>query len=544
MTESPITPLVVDGVVPYPADVAQSYRRAGYWTDQTHADILFETVARYPEKTAIISGDTQLSYAELGTRVLQLAAGLQQQGIGRGDRVVVHLPNIPEYFYFVFALFELGALPVLAMSGLRRHEIEFFVNFTDAKSLITHESSGKDDFADLAASLKGADGNLQHTVVLSAAGQGPDFDALLQYGALTHQRRASASDVAFFQLSGGTTGQPKVIPHTHEAYLSSLRAAVNVGGTRHESVQLVVLPMPHSFAKRSPGYLGAIQQGATMVLAPNGSPDAVFPLIERYGVTETAIVPPLALAWLNSSLKDHYDLSSLEILRVGGAKFSVEAARRVRTELGATLQQSFGMAEGLHTFTALDAAEEIITTRQGKPANDADEIRVLDDAGNDVGFNAPGNLYVRGPSIIRGYYKADAYNAEVFTEDGFYCTGDIVERDEHGYFTVVGRTKDQINRGGEKISPEEVENHLLAYQAVHDASVVGVDDEMLGERIKAVIQPRLGASSEDLALQKVRDFLRQRGLASYKLPDMVEHVEQLQRTAVGKVSKKAQRESV
>lgn len=539
MTDSLIEPLRLDGVVPYPPTTAESYRRAGHWTDQTHADLLFDTVERYPEKTAIISADTELSYAQLGERVLSLAAGLHAKGIGRGDRVVVHLPNGPEYFSLVFALFELGAVPVLAMSGLRRHEIEFFVRFTGAKGFVTHESPGRDDFGELAAEMKASGGSLEHTVVLSASGGGPDLDELLSHGSLTHDKRAAASDVAFFQLSGGTTGQPKVIAHTHEAYLASLRAAVELAGVHHDSVQLAVLPLPHSFAMRSPGYLGAISRGATVVLAPDGSPDSVFPLIERHAVTETAIVPPLALAWLNSSLKKDYDLSSLGILRVGGAKFSVEAARRVRPELGATLQQSFGMSEGLHTFTALDADDETVTTRQGRPANDADEILVVDDEGREVGVGEAGNLLVRGPSIIRGYYRATDYNATVFTADGFYRTGDIVRRDDRGYFTVVGRSNDQINRGGEKISPEEVENHLLAHPAVHDASVAGIPDEILGQRIKALIHPRPEAAEGELTVQRVRSFLNERGLAAYKLPDVVEVVGELKRTAVGKVSRTA-----
>lgn len=534
-------PLNLEHVIHYPPEVAEEYRRQGYWTDQTHADLLFDTVERVPGRIALIDGDRHYTYAEIGGRVLRLAAGLRQRGIDRGDRVVVHLENSLSYLCFLFALFELGAVPILATSGLRRHEIEFFTDFTGAKGLVTQHRRGGDDFVELAEDLKAAEGSLEHTVVLSLTGEGPELEELLSQGSLSHEQRSSPADVAFFQLSGGTTGQPKVIPHTHQAYLASLRAAVTVSGVTEDSVQLVVLPMPHSFAMRSPGFLGAIQEGATLVLTPNGSPDCAFPLIQRHGVTETAIVPPLAMAWLNSSLRKKYDLSSLRILRVGGAKFSEEAARRIRPELGATLQQSFGMAEGLHTFTGLEDDEDVITTRQGAPANGNDEILVLDDEGRDVPPGSPGNLLVRGPSIIRGYYRAEEYNATVFTSDGYYRTGDIVRRDERGYFTVVGRTKDQINRGGEKISPEEVENHLLAHGAVHDASVVGVPDEILGERIKVYVQPLDVADPGELTVQGLRGFLRERGLATHKLPDQVEVVAEFARTAVGKVSKKDQR---
>lgn len=539
-------PLGLDGVIPYPKECADYYWQQGWWTDQTHAELLFDTVAAVPEKTAVISADTHLTYAELGQRVLQVAAGLQEQGIRRGDRVVVHLPNSPEYLYTVFGLFELGAIPVFATSGLRGHEIEYFLNFTAATGFITHQGQGKEDFAELAEELRAGPGPLEHTVILPNSGQivaqqSIEFTQLFTYGQLEHSRRSAPSDVAFFQLSGGTTGQPKVIPHTHQAYLSSLRAAVSVTGVTADTVQVAVLPLPHSFAMRSPGYLGVIQVGGTLVLAPDGSPDSVFPLIEKYGVTEASIVPPLALVWLNSSLKERYDLSSLQILRVGGAKFSHQAARRIGPELGATLQQSFGMAEGLHTFTDLDADEDTVTGKQGRPAHPGDEIRVLDDAGAEVAPGEAGHLQVRGPSVIRGYYRAENYDAEVFTQDGFYCTGDIVRRDEQGYFEVLGRSRDQINRGGEKIQPEEIENHLLAHEAVHDASVVGVPDELLGQRSQATLQLHPGIDATEVTLAEIREFLRNRGLAVHKLPDVLEIVDRLERTAVGKISKNAQR---
>jgi 2,3-dihydroxybenzoate-AMP ligase len=272
-------------------------------------------------------------------------------------------------------------------------------------------------------------------------------------------------------------------------------------------------------------------------MAPNGSPDVSFPLIAEHGVTIVALVPPLALAWLNSSLKERYDLSTLAVIQVGGAKFSPDSARRVRPELGATVQQSFGMAEGLHTFTRLDADEDIITTRQGRPTTDYDEIRVVDSHGQNVDRGTAGDLLTRGPSTIRGYYNAPQHQ-NVFTEDGFYRTGDIVVQGADGYLTVTGRSKDQINRGGEKVAPAEVEDLLLAHESVHEASVQGIPDAVLGERVKAFLLPREGVDPKSLSLPKVRQFLKAKGLATYKLPDVVELVTEFERTAVGKISKR------
>ncbi|MEQ3552968.1 AMP-binding protein [Pseudonocardia nematodicida] len=536
-----LEPLVLDGVVGHPAEFADRYRREGYWTDQTFPEMLFETIGRVPDDTALIADGRRISYAELGERVLRLAGGFRARGIGRGDRVVVQLPNVADYVPLVFALFELGAIPVLALAAHDRNEIAHFVDLAEARAYVTVESHDGTDLAALAAEIGASSPSVAHTVVLSRAGGGADLEELLAHEPLAHERRSLPSDVAFLQLSGGTTGTSKLIPHTHEGYLGSMREAVRVGGTTASSVQLVVLPMPHSFAMRSPGFLGALHVGATVVLAPDPSPDTAFALIERHRVTETALVPPLALLWLNSSLRAETDLSSLAVVRVGGAKFGVEAARRIRTELGATLQQSYGMAEGLHTFTGLDEDEETVTTRQGRPTSAADEILIVDEADRPVPPGSPGHLLTRGPATVRGYYRTPEHDATVFTEDGYYRVGDLVQQDERGYLTVVGRAKDQINRGGEKIAPEEVENHLLAHPAVHDASVVGVPDDALGERTKAYVVPRPAADPATLTLAGTRSFLRERGLAAYKLPDLVEVVEQFPSTVAGKVSKRAQR---
>lgn len=532
-------PLALEGVVPFPTEFAERYRSRGYWTGQTHADLLYDTAERFPDNVALIFGERQLTYRELLDSVLRTAHGLRELGIERGDRVVVHLPNIPEYVQLLFALFELGALPVLALPAHRRTEIEYFVEFSEAKAYITVARHQGHDLAGLAEELKASLSSLQHTVVLLDDGDGgPDLKALTTGGKLDHEARTLPSDVAFLQLSGGTTGRPKLIPRTHDDYLYSVRESNRICGVDEHTVQLVALPVSHNFTMSSPGILGALAAGGTVVLSQNGSPDSVFPLIQRHRVTQAALVPPLALTWLNTPLKEEYDLSSLRTLLVGGAKFSEATARRVRPELGCTLQQVFGMAEGLVNYTRLDDSEETIVTTQGAPISPDDEVRVVDDEDRDVEPGQPGHLLTRGPYTIRGYFRAPEHNERGFTADGFYRTGDIVRRDERGYLTVVGRSKDQINRGGDKIAPEEVENLLLGHPDVHDVSVVGIEDELLGERTKAFVIPRAGAAPRSIALKR---FLRERGLADFKIPDLFQSVTEFPRTGVGKVSKRDQR---
>ncbi|HEY9314566.1 (2,3-dihydroxybenzoyl)adenylate synthase [Williamsia sp.] len=530
-----VAPLELDGVVPYPADVARSYRELGYWTGETHWSAFEASVARNPDAIAVCDERRTLSYRDLRNHALASADSLSTMGIGRGDRVVVHFPNVVEFVETTFALFAFGALPIFALPAHRASEIRYFIEFADATAYVTVDEAAGFDYGRLAAEMRSEfDGLL--TVVLPLAAEVPPSPTRGPY-----RCDALPSDVAFLQLSGGTTGRSKLIPRTHDDYLYSVRESNNICGVTSDTVLLVVLPVSHNFTMSSPGILGALHVGATVVLAPNPSPDTAFALIEKHRVTMVSVVPPVALAWMNSSLRDTRDLSSLDTIQVGGAKFSQSAAQRVATDLGARLQQVFGMAEGLVNYTRLDDDTTTVTTTQGRPISPADEVRVVDDNDRDVPSGSAGHLLTRGPYTIRGYYRAPEHNAKSFTADGFYRTGDIVTSDERGYLTVVGRAKDQINRGGEKVAPEEVENHLLAHERVHDASVVGIPDEHLGERTKAYVVLRAEYLADPPGALAIRRFLRERGLAAYKIPDVVEFVTEFPRTSVGKISKNDQR---
>jgi 2,3-dihydroxybenzoate-AMP ligase len=259
-----------------------------------------------------------------------------------------------------------------------------------------------------------------------------------------------------------------------------------------------------------------------------------FALIEREGVTISGLVPPLALLWLKAAATTSHNLSSLEVLQVGGAKFLPEGARRVRPELGCTLQQVFGMAEGLVNYTRLDDPEELIVETQGRPISPDDEVLILDDSGNPVPEGEPGNLLTRGPYTIRGYHNDASANARSFTPDGYYRTGDVVRRTPEGYLVVMGRATDHINRAGEKISAEEIEDHLLAHPQVFDAAVVSVPDPYLGERSCAFIIP----DGEPPRTPEIKRWMRTRGIADFKIPDQIVLVDDFTVTAAGKISRR------
>ncbi|MCF3102566.1 (2,3-dihydroxybenzoyl)adenylate synthase [Streptomyces roseoverticillatus] len=528
----------------YPAEFAERYRAAGYWRGETFGQMLRDRAQEHPERVAIVdpAGEgRRWTYGELDLRADRLAAGFLAHGIGKGDRVVVQLPNVAEFFEVVFALFRVGALPVFALPAHRETEIRHFCAFTEAAAYVIADVSEGYDYRELASKVRAEVPALKHVFVVGDPGEHTAL-ADVPTGPVAIPDAPAPHELAFLQLSGGSTGVPKLIPRTHDDYIYSLWGSNEICGVDEDSVYLCALPAAHNFPLSSPGTLGALYAGARVVLAPRPSPDVAFPLIEAEGVTITGLVPPLALVWTEAAAETPYDLSSLQVLLVGGAKFSEEAARRVRPALGCTLQQVFGMAEGLVNYTRLDDPEATIVTTQGRPISPDDEVRIVDDEDNDLPAGETGHLLTRGPYTIRGYWRAPEHNATAFTADGFYRTGDVVRRTETGHLVVEGRAKDQINRGGEKVAAEEIENHILAHPAVHDVAVVSMPDAYLGERTCAYVVLREGA--EPVKSIAVKKFVRERGLAAFKVPDRVEFVTEFPQTGIGKVSKKDLRAAI
>ncbi|MFS4107026.1 (2,3-dihydroxybenzoyl)adenylate synthase [Streptomyces sp. PD-S100-1] len=541
MTADALTPGV--DAPTWPEEFAERYRAAGHWRGETFGGMLRERAAAHPDRIALVDPAPERrtwTYRELDEAADRLAAGFTARGIGRGDRVVVQLPNVGEFVEVVFALFRIGALPVYALPAHRDTEIGHFCAFSEAVAYVVPDVLGGYDHRELAARVQESTPSLKHVFV---AGDPGAHTALAEVPCEPAGPLAGPAphELAFLQLSGGTTGVSKLIPRTHDDYLYSLRGSNEICGVDADTRFLVVLPAAHNFPMSSPGWLGVLYAGGTAVLCPKPDPATAFELIERERITMTGLVPPLALVWTDAAAGTAHDLSSLELVLVGGAKYSEQAARRLEPALGCRLMQVFGMAEGLVNYTRLDDDPETVVTTQGRPISPDDEIRIVDDADREVPEGEFGHLLTRGPYTIRGYWRAPEHNRTAFTEDGFYRTGDIVRRTPSGHLVVEGRAKDQINRGGEKVAAEEIENIILAHPSVHDVSLVAVPDEYLGERTLAYVILREGA--EPLRPVAVKRFVRDRGVAAYKVPDLVEFVDAFPQTGIGKISKKQLRSS-
>lgn len=549
----------------FPAEFQQEYRRAGYWEDETFAEFFQNRAAHYSNNLAVVGraatgASYRLSYAQLLEYGQQVAALLQRAGLQPGDRVIVHFPNTIEYAGAIVGCFLGGFVPVFSVLAHAERDLAHFAHNAHASALLTPARFGLLAFQERFQSI------LKQQQVLAdhgELGQTPDITAFdeargvtsaptLQHliisppDALPTQAAEFAApstlhttDLAFMQLSGGTTGIPKLIARSHIEYLYSVRASAEICQLDAASKMLVVLPAAHNFTMSSPGILGVWHAGGCIYMHADPTPSSAFAMIAAEQITFTALVPPLLLSWLSAAQQApeqvREQLRSLQYIQVGGAKLLPEAAQRVPQELGVGLQQVFGMAEGLVCYTRLDDAPDTVCETQGRPISPADEIRILDDAGVPVTAHTPGNLWTRGPYTIRGY--VNGVDTASFSEDGFYCTGDIVRQLPDGNLVVEGRAKDQINRAGEKIAPDEVENILLGFPGIRDAVVIGLPDATLGERSCAVL---LGNKDDAVFgnTAQVRVFLRAAGLSSYKIPDDLVWQESLPATAVGKISRK------
>ncbi|PMR73606.1 (2,3-dihydroxybenzoyl)adenylate synthase [Billgrantia endophytica] len=523
---------------PWPTELAQHYRDKGYWRDEPLTRGLDWQRRHRPDAIGLICGNRQFRYADIDGLSSNLAARLSANGLGHGDTALVQLPNVAEFYLVFLALLKIGVAPVNALFSHRKLELSGYAQQLQPRLLIAarrHELFASEDFI---AELTGISPHLSQVLLLDETAPERSLAHWLEtppLGAVPIYFPTPADQVAFFQLSGGSTGVPKLIPRTHNDYDYSVRASADICGLGPHTRFLCALPAPHNFVLSSPGALGVFHAGGCVVMAPSPEPQTCFQIIERRGVTMAALVPPAVMLWLQVAERTPgAPLRSLEVLQVGGACFAESLARRVPATLGCTLQQVFGMAEGLVNYTRLDDDPERVFTTQGRPISPDDEIRIVDDQRREVADGETGMLATRGPYTFRGYYRSPEHNARVFDAQGFYYSGDLVQRTPEGYLRVVGRVKDQINRGGEKIAAEEIESLLLRHPAVTHAALVAMDDALMGEKSCAF----LVTNTTDLRPATLRRHLLDLGVAAYKVPDRFRFIDAMPLTAVGKIDKR------
>jgi acyl-CoA synthetase (AMP-forming)/AMP-acid ligase II len=509
-------------------------------TDTLH-DILARRAAAHPDREAIVDHRHRVTYGDLLARVDRTAAALQSLGLGAGDVVTIQLPNWVEFAYVFFACERIGAIANQIGPDFRSREVEYIVRFSESRAFVCPATFKGFDYVDMVRQLRPKLEGLKAVLVLGGGESSGDAGTLsldqLIYGPSAppplKPYRMAPDAVMRMAFTSGTTGNPKGVTHSFQTTLPAgeiLNGAMNV--TERE-VFLIYLPLGLNW-----GYLTLLQSimaGARAVLLDRFSGRAALELIERERVTLLPSAPASIIAMLNDPELARVALSSLRVVITGGASCPIETIRAYRARMPGHLIELYGMLEtGFHTFTRLLDDPEAVTGTIGRAAPRM-QLRLIDEHGRDVPPGAEGEIAAKGPSVHLGYYKNPAANAELFTADGWFRTGDLGVIDRAGNVRIVGRLKEMINRGGKKFFPREVEEILYTHPGVLHAAIVGVPDPRLGERNCLCVIPRPGKS---VSLPEMVAYLRD-GVATYKLPEELEIFDEFPFTPTGKIQRHA-----
>src|SRR3989442_10497194 len=523
---------MLEGLVPFPPDGARRYREKSYWQDKSLAQEFTTVFDRFGERIFLVDENRGYTYGEIDQLSDNLALNLLELGLKPLDRVVPTLPNCAEFVLLYFALQKIGAIPIAALVTHRYAEISQFVKLSGASTCVYPERQGDFEFGPMLRRVQQENPSLRFCLSL------PALRELIERPAKNMERlkiRIDPTDPCVFQLSGGTTGIPKLIPRTHNDYAYNSKTAARVCGVTQDSVLLLALPIAHNLPLACPGIQGYFFQGGKVVLCASTRPEEMLSLVEKHRVTHIKVVPALLIRLINEPSIKKFDLSSLKVIQSGGQRMQPEVRMKAQQLIpGCFVQENFGMSEGMLFFVRRDDPQEVKLETCGRPSCPDDEVRLVDDEGREVGPGEVGELICRGPYTLRGYYGVPEDNARAFTRDGFYCSGDLMRRHPSGNYVVEGRKKDLINRGGEKISAEEIENLILSHPAVQNVACVPVPDPSLGERMCSFVIPKPGRT---LTLQELTSFLTERGLAKFKLPEWLELTDDLPLSKFGKVAK-------
>lgn len=535
-------------VVPYPEDVAERYRAAGVWGGRTIPQELRAMAQARPADLAMATPTDTLTYAQLDAQTDRIAIGLRDLGLVPGERVILQFTNTPWAVLSWYGLLKAGLVPVATLAQHRHHEIAEISRQTEpAAHLVQADFPGHDLLAlagEIAAgqpSLRvlltlGADPAPEGAVALeSLLRAGPEDAAEAQRIVDAIQEGVDPDSVAAMQLSGGTTSVPKVIPRLHAEYWFNARAYADAIGLGPGAAVAHLLPVVHN-AGIVCGVHAAHSTGACFALSPHDA-EGMKALARQVPLTHMMIPPPIAKHILEDpGLRESLGTLTSAIWVLGRLSDPVIASFETDT---CRIVQMFGMGEGLCLVTPRDAPVEIRHRAVGATICDLDEIRVYaPGTETEVAVGEPGELCCRGPYTIRGYYRSPERNAEAFTADGFYRTGDIVVELEHEgarYFVLEDRLKDVINRGGEKVNAAEVEGLLIRHPAIERAALVAMPDERLGERACVFLVVRQG--EEAPSIPDLQEYLHGLGVAKYKSPERIEIRPDLPYTNVDKVNK-------
>jgi 2,3-dihydroxybenzoate-AMP ligase len=537
----------IPGVV-YPAQAdLDRYVSEGALGFETLADGFRKIAKQYPGNVALLGPELRMTYAELDSKSTRLGAALLAQGLEPLDRVVFQLGNSAQLIIMFLACVKTGLIPICTLAAHREHEIGYLANLADAKLHFVQGDDPKFDDVAFARDMRQRAPSLK--LILQARGE--PHDGVLHLDHLIESVSAEAAQarlaeiqldpfqVAVFQLSGGTTGVPKIIPRFNNEYLYNMRAVADWLGFRPDDVLFMPQPMVHNL-NMGCCFGPFLMTGATVTVAPDLAPETLISLIKTTHPTWLMLGGPI-IARLETAIQSgHVDFSGARGI------IAANSAAKLRALLGVPVYHIFGITEGVIMFTHPDDPQEALDTTNGRPVSPWDSIRILGPGTEEsVKFGEKGEPAFKGPYTIHGYFHAEDRNKETFTSDGYYRSGDLMEErliDGKRYFVFCGRFKDLVSRGGEKINCEEVEMAVAGHPSVAQVVAVPYPDPVFDERLCAVLLLREGRAEPTLA--ELGAYLKDYGLAKFKWPERIEVVDTFPLTASGKLSRQSLREMV
>jgi len=537
------------GFVPYKKEDAEKYNKYRWWPGITFGDMLDKAADVHPEKEALADTKSRLTYSQLRNTANKLAVGLMGLGIKPQERILLQLPNWNEFIYSFFAIHKIGAIDVLLLARHAQVEVDHICRLTEATTWIVAEKYGKIDYLPIIEHVLKNNPTLKNVILVRSKGN-PQFlklenlieDAELSESSLQSlgERRPDPMDVAHMGPTGGTTGLPKVSARTHNDYICRSEYTARAWELTSDDSCIIVAPASHDLTFCN-AICSTLFMFGKLVMLDSTAPEDILHMIQQEKVTSVAWVPALAYMLVNFERLEDFDVGSLQKMMCGGQAVTPEFIKDVNEKLGCKIINGYGGTEGHQVFTRLHDDQTIIHTHVGRPTCPYTTYKFIDENGKELPLNTPGELVVKGPDIFTGYYNSPEENKSAFTEDGFFKTGDQAKIDESGNITITGRIKDMIKRGGENISPVEIEELMISHPDIAQVSVIGMPDPVLSERICAYIQPNPGAK---LSFEEIIIFLKNKGASVLQLPERIEFMESLPLTKANKPDKKPLREDI
>jgi len=514
----------------------EEYRTKGYWKEETPSDFYEKNVKKYPDKEALVDPTQRFTWLEAKKVSDRLALAFLDLGFKRDDLIVIQLPNCVESFLIRLACEKAGILCATPLMTLRQKEIEYSLKYLNATGVVIPWKYRNFDYFKMIENVRPNLPTLEHIFIIGdrVPPTAHSLKEMMQQpledkypDGYLKNTKFKATEVSIIQFTSGTTGFPKFceVPVCCRSVTSrDIRERLKI--TRDDVIAVFGNTVAGLGATLC--YFGAAPMAAAkLVMLPVWDAGEALKLIEREKATVLAAIPAQLVMIYKHPEFDKHELSSLRVIYTGAASMPYDVSIELENETGARLVQCFGSLDaGGYCYGNVDSSLEVRHRTVGKPAS-GNEIRLVDDTGNEVSVGEVGEVVVRGPHFSSGYYNDPGETMNIWGSlglEGWFATGDLCKFDADGNLAVVGRKKEIIIRGGQNIYPGEIENLLLNHSKVADVAVVPMPDPVMGEKACCYVVPKQG---ETFSFDEMVDFLKKENIAPFKLPERLEIVDQL-----------------